>query len=86
MATAAAAIKRAIEPEAQQRAESIVLTLSDFPDGWQAEADTAEDDADQEAFNECVGADYSGLTIIGEAHSDDFLMGEAVVSWERGGV
>jgi hypothetical protein len=72
-------IQRAIEPEAQQRAESIVLTLSDFPDGWRAEADTAEDEDDEEAFNECVGADYSGLTIIGEAHSDDFWTGETAV-------
>jgi hypothetical protein len=69
-----------IEPAAQQRAESIVLTLSDFPDGWRAEADTAEDEDDQEAFNECVGADYSAFTIIGEAQSDDFWTGEAVVS------
>lgn len=74
--------KRAIEPEPQQHAESILLTLSDFPDGWRAEADTTEDENDQEAFNECVGADYSGLTIIGEANSDDFVTGEtaAVVS------
>jgi hypothetical protein len=73
-------VKRAIEPEAEQHAESILLTLSDFPDGWRAEATAAEDEDDQEAFNECVGADYSGLTIIGEAHSDDFLMGDTAVA------
>jgi hypothetical protein len=73
-------VKRAIEPEAEQQAESILLTLSDFPDGWRAEAAAADDEDDQEAFNECVGADYSGFTIIGEAESDDFLMGETAVA------
>lgn len=67
---------RAIEPEAQERAESLVLTLSDFPDGWRAGA-SEEDEADDEAFNDCVGADFSAFTIVGEAESDDFAMGEA---------
>jgi len=68
--------KRAIEPEAQERAESILLTLSDFPDGWQAGAPAAEDEEGDEAFNDCVGADFSAFTIIGDAGSDDFAMGE----------
>ena len=73
-------VKRAIEPEAQQHAESILLTLSDFPDGWRAEAAAADDEDDEEAFNECVGADYSGVIIIGEGQSDDFATGETPVA------
>jgi hypothetical protein len=57
---------RAIEPEAQQRAESIVLTLADFPNDWRASA-RESDDTGQKKFNKCIGVDYSGLTRIGEA-------------------
>ena len=35
---------RAIEPEAQQRAESVNLTLADFPDGWRVAAPESDDD------------------------------------------
>jgi hypothetical protein len=69
-------VQRAIEPEAQARAESMLLTLSDFPDGWRA-GPAEEDEQGDEAFNDCVGVDYSAFTIIGEARSDDFAMGEA---------
>jgi len=72
--------KLAIEPEAQERAESIVLTLSDFPRGWRAEEAAGEGEADLEVFNDCVGADYSGFILIGEGQSDDFAMGETAVA------
>jgi hypothetical protein len=68
-------LQRAIEPEAQERAESMLLTLSDFPDGWRADAPEEEDEDSSEGFRECAGADYSALTIVGEARSDDFAMG-----------
>jgi hypothetical protein len=68
--------QRAIEPDAQERAESNLLALADFPDGWRAEAPDEEDEEGDEAFNDCVGVDYSDLTVTGEASSDDFAMGE----------
>jgi hypothetical protein len=67
------ASERAIEPEAQQRAESINLTLADFPDGWRVAAPESDDDTGREVFNECIGVGYSGLTRIGDAESQDFF-------------
>jgi hypothetical protein len=61
--------KRAIQANAQQRAESVVLRLSDFPNGWRASAPEQETPG-AEKFRKCLGADYSALTIIGEADSD----------------
>jgi hypothetical protein len=69
------ASKRAIETEAQERAEAIVLKLADFPDGWRASA--PEDEGGGDDFRNCIGLDYSALTVTGEAESDDFAMGEA---------
>ena len=69
------ASERAIEPEAQERAESIVLKLTDFPNGWRASA--AEEDESQNEFNKCIGVDYSGLTRIGDAESQDFAKGDS---------
>jgi hypothetical protein len=63
----------AIEPEAQQRAESINLTLADFPDGWRVSAPESDDDTGREVFNECISVDYSGLTRTGDAESQDFF-------------
>jgi hypothetical protein len=64
---------RAIEPEAQQRAESINLTLADFPDGWRIAADESDDDTSREVYNECISVDHSGLTRTGDAESQDFF-------------
>jgi hypothetical protein len=61
--------KRAIQANAQQRAELVVLRLSDFPNGWRASAPEQETPG-AEKFRKCLGADYSALTIIGEADSD----------------
>jgi hypothetical protein len=63
----------AIEPEAQQRAESINLTLADFPDGWRVAAPESDDDTGREVFNECISVDYSGLTRTGDAESQDLF-------------
>jgi hypothetical protein len=71
------AAMRAIEPDAQARAEAVVLMLSDFPDGWRAgPADETDEDAEED-FRRCVGVDLSALTIIGEADSDSFAMGSS---------
>lgn len=68
--------QRSIEPEAQEQAESLVLTLSDFPDGWRTSRAEEEDEENESAFRECAGVDYSAFTIVGEAESEDFAMGE----------
>lgn len=74
-----AGAERAIEADAQERAEGVVLQLSDFPDGWRGTPSEEEDDGGEE-FRECLGVDYSTVTIIGEADSDEFAMGTAEVS------
>jgi hypothetical protein len=71
--------ERAIEDSAQARAEGVVLRLSDFPDGWRASSGEEEDDRADE-FRECIGVDYSTVTIIGEAQSDDFAQDSAEAS------
>lgn len=68
--------QRAIEAEAQEQAESLLLTLADFPDGWRASPAEEEDEESEAAFRECAGVDYSALTKVGEADSDDFATGE----------
>jgi hypothetical protein len=73
-------LKRAIEPAAQERAESMLLNLSDFPDGWRADEPAEEDEEADEAFRECVGADFSSFTVIGDAQSDGFAMGETATA------
>jgi len=69
------ASKTAITPEAQEQAESMILQLSDFPNGWRGSA--PEDDENDEAFRKCIGVDYSSLTRTGAAESRDFAMGES---------
>jgi hypothetical protein len=69
--------ERSIAADAQEHAEAAVLQLSDFPDGWRATAAEEEDEAGDDEFRECIGADYSAFTITGEASSDDFSMGES---------
>ena len=69
----ATASKIAIEPEVQRRAESINLTLADFPDGWRVSAPESDDDTGREVFNECISVDDPGLTRTGDAESQDFF-------------
>jgi hypothetical protein len=71
------ASQRAIEPGAQARAESMLLKLSDLPDGWRGSAPDEDDETGDDDFPRCLGADYSRFTIIGEATSNDFAMGES---------
>jgi hypothetical protein len=70
---------RAVEPEAQERAESILLKLADFPTGWRASAPEA-DESGRDKFNQRIGVDYSQLTRIGEAESKDFAKDSAEAS------
>jgi hypothetical protein len=67
---------RAFEQEAQQRARSIVLTLADFPNDWRGSAPEPDDNS-RDKFNKCIGVDYSQLTRIGEAESQDFSKGDS---------
>ena len=67
--------KNAIEAKAQQRAESIILKLSDFPHGWQA-IPARKEDPGGEQFRRCIGVDDSALTILGNATSANFARGE----------
>src|SRR5919108_4488043 len=67
------AAKRAIEADAQERAERIALQLSDFPDGWRA---SEGGEAGDTGLRKCAGTDYSDLTIVGEHRSDDFASSE----------
>lgn len=69
--------KRAITPDAQQQAASIVLRLSDFPEGWRASTPSAEDVAGQKKFRKCLGSDYSKITLTGDARSKNFAIGES---------
>lgn len=66
---------REIDPAAQARAESLLLLLSDLPDGWRGSPSEDDDEGDEES-RRCLGTDYSDFTIIGEADSDEFSMGE----------
>jgi hypothetical protein len=66
---------RDIQPEAQATAEAVLLELSDFPNDWRASPSESGQDTTNE-FYECVGVDYSGFTITGEAESQGFAMGE----------
>ena len=65
------ASKRAIEAQAQQRAQSIVLKLADFPNGWRALRHDVNAAGEHE-FSKCLGMDNSARTIIGDANSPDF--------------
>jgi len=53
----------------------MVLQRSDFPkeEGW--EASKSRGGPGREVFRKCIGADYSGLTIIGQADSKTFTIG-----------
>jgi hypothetical protein len=66
------AAKRAIEPDAQRRAESINLKLSDFPSGWRASTRSPDDPGGSEKFRECMGMNVSDTTLIGDADSKEF--------------
>jgi hypothetical protein len=71
----------AIEPEAQEQAESLLLVASDLPTGWlAAERPSAEENEAVEEFNRCTGSDISQFA-EGNAQSEGFERNEwAVVS------
>jgi hypothetical protein len=66
-----------VDAAAQERAEAVLLQLSDFPTGWRASAAEEEDESGAEKLRECIGVDYSQLTRTGEADSQDFAQGES---------
>jgi len=63
---------REIQADAQERAESIVLKLSDFPEGWRASSSDENDSAGRERFQQCADVDLSSLALNGKAESKDF--------------
>jgi hypothetical protein len=69
-----------IDAAAQERAEEVVLQLSDFPTGWRASAAEEEDESGAEKLRECIGVDSSGTTRTGEADSQNFAKEQAEVS------
>src|SRR3954462_8359976 len=71
--------KHKISPDAQRQAKSMLLKLSDFPDGWRASAG-AQDVAGQRKFRKCIGVNYADLTLTGDATSKDFAMGESTTA------
>jgi hypothetical protein len=71
------AAKRTINADSQRRAKSMLLRLSDFPEGWRASAPEPEDKSGQAKFRKCLGVDYSNLNFTGDATSRDFKTGEA---------
>jgi hypothetical protein len=75
---------RSIESDAQQRAESIGLKLSDFPNGWRASAPEKDPAAERAKFNRCAGIDYSEVTLVGDADSQDFAKESAEASSQVG--
>jgi hypothetical protein len=79
------AAKREIAADAQEQAKAINLRLSDFPDGWRASTPD-EDTAGQKKFRKCIGADYSDVTLIGDASSKDFAQGESARASSRAGI
>jgi hypothetical protein len=70
------AAKDDIEPQAQQKAESLVLQLPDFPAGWRA-AQSEDNGEDGGEFRQCAGLDFSRFTTTGEAESQDFSKGQS---------
>ena len=65
-----------IEPEKQERAESMILELSDLPPGWRA--GPVEEDEEDEC--EAADPDLSSVTETGEAESPNFQLGQEVIS------
>jgi hypothetical protein len=67
--------QRAIAPDAQKRAKALLLRRSDFPSGWRGTPpEDGADESDEELY-ECLGADFSAFTFIGEAESKKFSAG-----------
>jgi hypothetical protein len=71
--TASREPQRSIDPQQQQRAEALVLELTDLPPGWRASDPDERDDAD---LDECSAVDLSRFTKVGDADSQDFSMGD----------
>lgn len=64
-----------VGPADQAIADAALLTLQDFPPGWEAApADDTEDEESQREIAECVGVDYEDLygDQFAEAESPDF--------------
>jgi hypothetical protein len=70
------AAKRTINADSQRRAKSMLLRLSDFPEGWRASASDPVDKGVQANLQKCVGVDFSTKNVTGKAASPDFGTGQ----------
>lgn len=70
------AAKETINADSQRRAKSMLLRLSDFPEGWRASAPDPVDKGVQANLRKCVGVDFSTKNVTGEATSRDFATGQ----------
>lgn len=62
------------DADAQARAESIDLSVSDFPDGW--EASPNEDDGEPGALEQCDDATADDSDELAQYQTDDFTLGD----------
>lgn len=70
-----------IEDEDQRLAEGALLTLADFPSGWEEPADEDGEDGEDEDESACfqdIAPDLSELTVTGHAESGNF---ETETAW-----
>jgi hypothetical protein len=74
-------VERRINDVDQERAEQMILQLSDFPTGWRA---TPSDD--DEEGPDCFEFDVEGLVVTGRAESPDFEQGSTTTASSAGGV
>jgi hypothetical protein len=70
------AAKRTINADSQRRAKSMLLRLSDFPEGWRASAPDPVDKGGQANLRKCVGVDFFPQNVTGKATSPDFATGQ----------
>lgn len=63
-----------VDADAQARAESIDITLSDFPDGW--ESAPAEDSGDDGVLGQCDPATADDSDELAEYRTDQFTLGD----------
>lgn len=62
-----------VDAEAQDRADSIELTVSDFPDGWTSSPSTTDDDPSP--LDECDPSFTDDSTTLAKHSTDDFTIG-----------
>lgn len=67
-------------PATEQRAASMLLELSDLPSGWRGASKKQAGGSDVDAFEQCLGVDFSQFDLVTDANSDNFKKRAAEVS------